>query len=76
MWDLGLVLVNRHRQVVEKILDGRVSWNNCLPAELLWVWKVVTSNYRSSVGTAQGQLFQRMFLDSDIAQSFACSERK
>ena len=77
-WDLGLVLVNRHWQVLEKNLDGRVSWNNCLQAEILWVLKVVTSNcsYRSSVGTAQCQLFQRMFLDSDIAQSFACSERK
>ena len=45
-------------------------------AEVLWAVKTVVSHYSTSSSANTGNLFQRMFTDSRIAQNFSCGKTK
>lgn len=45
-------------------------------AEILWTMKVITSHYSYRSSAQTGDLFKRMFPDSDVAKSFSCGEKK
>ncbi|KAL1417359.1 hypothetical protein MTO96_026938 [Rhipicephalus appendiculatus] len=45
-------------------------------AEILWTLKVITSHYSYRSSTQTGDLFKRMFPDSEVAKSFSCGEKK
>ena len=47
-----------------------------LAAEVLWAVKTVVSHYSTSCSANTGNLFQRMFPDSKIAQNFSCWKNK
>ena len=47
-----------------------------LAAEILWPVKTVVSHSSTSSSDKTGNLFQRMFPDSKIAQNFSCGETK
>ena len=47
-----------------------------LHAEVLWVFKVITSHYLFTSCRVVSCLFSRMFADSQIAQSFSCGATK
>ena len=53
-----------------------VQKEDVLAAEVLWVVKAVVSHYSSSSSANTGNLFQRMFPDSKIAQNFNCGKTK
>lgn len=45
-------------------------------AEILWTLKVVTSHYSYNSSSHTGDLFRKMFPDSNIAKAFSCGEKK
>ncbi|CAN7945535.1 unnamed protein product [Ixodes hexagonus] len=45
-------------------------------AEVLWTLKVVTSHFSYGSSAQAGELFQRMFPDSEVAKAFSCGEKK
>ncbi|KAK8788935.1 hypothetical protein V5799_021289 [Amblyomma americanum] len=45
-------------------------------AEILWTLKMVASHYSYNSSAHTGELFKKMFPDSEIAKSFSCGERK
>ncbi|CAN7985972.1 unnamed protein product [Ixodes hexagonus] len=45
-------------------------------AEVLWTLKVVTSHFSYRSSAQAGELFQRMFPDSEVAKAFSCGEKK
>lgn len=45
-------------------------------AEILWTLKVVTCHYSYRSSSQAGDLFKRMFPDSEVAKSFSCGEKK
>lgn len=50
--------------------------DSVIEAEISQTMKVVPSHYSYSCSGSISQLFQKMFLDSEIAGSFTCSEKK
>lgn len=47
-----------------------------IDAEILWTLKMVTAHYSYKSSAHTGDLFKKMFPDSEIAKAFSCSERK
>ncbi|XP_077484032.1 uncharacterized protein LOC144094048 [Amblyomma americanum] len=45
-------------------------------AEVLWTLKVAASHYSYNSSSHTGELFQKMFPDSEIAKAFSCGEKK
>lgn len=45
-------------------------------AEILWTLKVVTSHFSYRSSSQAGELFRRMFPDSEVAKAFSCGEKK
>ncbi|KAH9381460.1 hypothetical protein HPB48_016973 [Haemaphysalis longicornis] len=45
-------------------------------AEIIWTLKVVTSHMSYRMSSQAGELFQRMFPDSEVAKAFSCGEKK
>ncbi|CAN7949040.1 unnamed protein product [Ixodes pacificus] len=45
-------------------------------AEILWILKMVTSHYSYNSSSHAGELFKKMFPDSEIAKAFSCGEKK
>ena len=50
--------------------------NDTLTSEMCWSIKAITSHYYYKSFGNVGNIFQFMFPDSLIAQTFACAERK
>ena len=50
--------------------------DDVLRAEVLWVFKILTSHYSFKSCKDINQLFSKMFPDSQIAQSFSCGATK
>ena len=50
--------------------------NDTLTSEICWTIKGITSHYSYKSCENVGHIFQLMFPDSLIAQTFACAERK
>ncbi|KAH7978067.1 hypothetical protein HPB49_004355 [Dermacentor silvarum] len=44
--------------------------------QILWTLKMVTSHYSYNLSSHTGELFKKMFSDSEIAKAFSCGERK
>ena len=73
------VNVSTHEKVQQPIvpnLDGAVSRDEVLKAEILWALKGIKSHFSYKSSEDSGKLFKEMFPDIAIAQKFACGERK
>ena len=58
------------------LITNYVQKDSILTAEIMWTLKLITSHQSYSSSDDTGELFSKMFPDSEIAQRFSCASTK